>query len=66
MSKQKKFKGKNAELVGDSRLTVRELKKMQAAYYNVQRDFLMKSEAAAANPARTTEDVKPAVIDGLA
>lgn len=34
----KKFKGTNAQLVGDTRLTHREMKKFSAAYFNVQRD----------------------------
>lgn len=38
MTKGKKFKGNNAKIVGDTRLTQREMKKMQAAYHNVQRD----------------------------
>lgn len=65
MSKQKKFKGNNAQLVGETRLTKREMKKMQAAYYNVQRDFTMKNLAEADNAARTTEDIVPATIDGM-
>lgn len=65
MSKQKKFKGNNAQLCGDTRLTKREMKKMQAAYYNVQRDFTMKNLEQAENAARTTEDIVPAIIDGM-
>lgn len=38
MAKKKKFKGNNAQLVGETRLTQREMKKMKAAYHNVQRD----------------------------
>lgn len=38
MAKKKKFKGNNAQLVGDGRLTRREMKKMHAAYHNVMRD----------------------------
>jgi hypothetical protein len=41
------------------------MKKMSAAYYNVQRDFETRTAAEAANAARTTEDVKPAVFDEL-
>lgn len=65
MAKRNKFKGNNAKLVGDTRLTQREMKKMSAAYYNVQRDFETRTAAEAANAARTTEDVKPAVFDEL-
>lgn len=38
MAKKKKFKNSNAQLVGDTRLTQREMKKFAAAYFNVQRD----------------------------
>lgn len=38
MAKKKKFKGNNAKLVGDTRLTHREMKKMQAAFFNISRD----------------------------
>ncbi|ABY62896.1 hypothetical protein ST201phi2-1p063 [Pseudomonas phage 201phi2-1] len=38
MAKKKKFKGNNAQLVGDTRLTKREMKKFQAVYHNVSRD----------------------------
>lgn len=65
MAKQKKFKGNNARIVGETRLTQREMKKMSAAYFNVQRDFAARTIAEQANPARTTEDVKPAVFDAL-
>lgn len=65
MSKQKKFKGNNAQLCGDTRLTNREMKKMKAAYYNVQRDYTMKNLAQAENAARTTEDIVPAIIPGM-
>lgn len=65
MAKKKKFKGNNAQIVGDSRLTVRQLKKMQAAYFNVQRDFAARVDAEAKNRARTTEDVRPADVGTL-
>jgi hypothetical protein len=65
MAKQKKFKGNNARIVGETRLTQREMKKMSAAYFNVQRDFATRTIVEQANPARTTEDVKPAVFDEL-
>lgn len=65
MSKRNKFKGTNAQLVGETRLTKREMKKMQAAYYNVQRDFTLSNLAKAENPVRVTEDIVPAAIDGL-
>lgn len=38
MAKKKKFKGNNAQLVGETRLTQRQMKKFTAAYHNVQRD----------------------------
>lgn len=38
MAKKKKFESKNAQLVGDTRLTQRQMKKFKAAYHNVQRD----------------------------
>ncbi len=38
MAKKKKFEAKNARLVGDTRLTQREFKKMQTAFFNIQRD----------------------------
>lgn len=67
MAKKKKFKGTNAQLVGETRLTKREMKKMSAAYYNVSRDFAARTVVEQANPARTTEDIVPAVMpDGLA
>ena len=58
--KKTKFKGTNAQLVGDTRLTKREMKKMQAAYYNVERDFSARIEREKNNPARTNEDIVPA------
>lgn len=36
--KKKKFKGNNAKIVGETRLSQRQMKKFQAAFYNVQRD----------------------------
>lgn len=39
-----KFKGNNAKLFGDTRLTQREMKKFKAAYHNVQRDNLLSLE----------------------
>lgn len=65
--KKTKFKGTNAKIVGDTRLTKREMKKMQAAYHNVERDFTAKLEREKSNRARTNEDIVPADLpDGLA
>jgi hypothetical protein len=58
--KKTKFKGNNAKIVGDTRLTKREMKKMQAAYHNVERDFTAKLEREKNNPAHTNEDIVPA------
>lgn len=58
--KKTKFKGTNAQIVGDTRLTKRDMKKMQAAYHNVERDFAFKLEREKNNPARTNEDIVPA------
>lgn len=66
MAKQKKFKGNNARIVGETRLTQRQMKKMSAAYFNVQRDFAAQIELQSKNPARTNEDVKPADVGNLA
>jgi len=44
MAKKKKFKGNNAQLVGETRLTKREMKKFQAAFYNVSRDNVERME----------------------
>ena len=60
MAKKNKFKGTNAKIVGDTRLTHRQMKKMQAAYHNVQRDYLANVEAQKNNPARVLEDILPA------
>lgn len=64
--KKTKFKGSNAQIVGDTRLTKRQMKKMSAAYHNVERDFAVRMEKEKNNPARTNEDVVPAVLpEGL-
>lgn len=60
--KKTKFKGTNAQIVGDTRLTKRQMKKMSAAYHNVERDFAVKLEQERNNPARTNEDVVPAIL----
>lgn len=65
MAKRNRFQGKNAQLVDGTRLTGRQMKKMSAAYFNVQRDFQLKLESEKNNPARTTEDVKPANLGEL-
>jgi hypothetical protein len=65
--KKTKFKGTNAQIVGDTRLTKRQMKKMSAAYHNVERDFAVRLEKEKNNPARTNEDVVPAILpEGLA
>lgn len=63
--KKKKFKGNNAKIHGDTRLTERQMKKFAAAYHNVQRDFAARVEAESKNPARVNEDVKPANLPEL-
>lgn len=55
MAKKKKFKGNNAKLVGDTRLTQREMKKMHAAYFNISRD----------NATRLEEHAKAQVVAGM-
>lgn len=60
--KKTKFKGTNAQIVGDTRLTKRQMKKMSAAYHNVERDFAAKLERERNNAARTNEDVVPAIL----
>lgn len=66
MSKKNKFKGNNAQLVPGTRLTKRQMKKMGAAYHNVERDHAIKFELASKNPARVMEDILPADLgDGL-
>lgn len=64
--KKTKFRGTNAKIVGDTRLTQRQMKKMQAAYHNVERDFTARLEKEKNNPARTNEDIVPANLpEGL-
>lgn len=55
MAKKKKHEGKNAQLVGETRLTQREMKKMQAAYHNIQRD----------NQTRLEEHTKAQIAAGM-
>lgn len=51
----KKHESKNAQLVGETRLTRREMKKMQAAYHNIQRD----------NASRLEEHTKAQIAAGM-
>lgn len=62
--KKTKFKGNNAQLVGDTRLTKRQMKKMSAAYHNVERDYVARMEIEKNNPARVTEDILPVDLGG--
>lgn len=64
--KKKKFKGTNAQLANGTRLTNRQMKKMSAAYFNVQRDFNIRLDEEQKNAARTTEDIHPAEFGDLA
>lgn len=62
MAKKKKFKGNNAKLVGDTRLTKREMRKFEAAYHNVQRDNEAALAARLASQAHTTDLSAPAEL----
>lgn len=63
MSKRNKFKGTNAQLVGDTRLTKRQMKKMEAAYHNVRLDFASRFAVESAKPQTVNEDIVPAQLD---
>lgn len=58
----KKFKGNNAKIVGDTRLTQREMKKFAAAYHNVQRDQQIALEARLAQNNFQSDLQQPAIL----
>lgn len=64
--KKNKFKGNNAKIIEGTRLTQRQMKKMAAAYHNAERDLRARQAEEALNPARVTEDVKPADLGDVA